>query len=157
VRFSPPNPFPRLTLPDLQGVERALARSWAHGEAVIAIGHRDCATTRLSLPFVDRLYRRRGTGREVLLILQDGREDAAALAEELGLEVPVLLEPDPYPLAAELDLRTVPTLMLVGTDGHIAAACEGFRQDDLEAFASRLGVAGPLFTEADGAPPRKPG
>jgi hypothetical protein len=157
VRFLPPNPFPRRTLPDLQGVERALARAWSQGEALIAVGHRDCATTRLTVPFVDRLYRRRAPGREVVLVLQDEREDARAMAEELGLEVPVLLEADPFPLATDLDLRTVPTLMLVGRDGHIHAASEGFRREDLESLAARLGVDGPFFTPEDSAPPRKPG
>jgi hypothetical protein len=157
MRFLPGNPFPRRALPDLQGVERPLPRAWSQGAALVAVGHRDCATTRLSLPYVDRLHRRRGPGHEVVLVLQDERADAEALAGELGLEVPVLLEADPFPLARELGLRTVPTLMLVGEDGVIAAACEGFRRQDLEEFAARLGVEGPFFGADDGAPARKPG
>ena len=48
--------------------------------------------------------------------------------------------------------------MLVGTDGRIARTSEGFRRDDLEAMARELGMAGPLFTEADaGVPARRPG
>jgi hypothetical protein len=157
VRFTPPNRFPRRTLADLAGVERALARSWSDGEALIAIGHRDCATTRLTVPLVDRLHRRRGPGRGVVLVLQDEPEDARAMAEELGLEVPILLEADPYPLSSELDLRTVPTLMLVDREGRIAAAYEGFRREDLEALAARLGVVGAFFAPEDAVPPRKPG
>jgi hypothetical protein len=157
VRFFPPHPFPAWRLPDLQGVEQALARWWSGGTALVAIGHGDCATTRLALPFVDRLHRRRGPGREVVVVLQDPPSDAKALAEELDLQVPILLEADPYPLAAELELRTVPTLLLVDGQGRVAAACEGFRRDDLESFGARLGLAGPLFTAADAVPLQKPG
>lgn len=157
MRFAPSNPFPALALPDLRGVVRALARAWAEGEALVVIGHRDCATTRLTVPFVDRLHRLRGPGHEVLLVLQDEPDDARAFADELGLEVPVLIEPHPYPVAAALDLRTVPTLMLVGPDGRISAVSEGFRRDDLESFAARLGASAPLFTADDTVPPRKPG
>jgi hypothetical protein len=156
VRYSPPHPFPPWRLPDLQGVEQALARWWSRGTALVAFGHGDCATTRLALPFVDRLHRRKGAGR-VVVVLQDVPSEARALAEALDLQVPILLEADPYPLAAELELRTVPTLMLVDGEGRVAAASEGFRRDDLESFGARLGLDGPLFDAADRAPLQKPG
>jgi hypothetical protein len=57
-----------------------------------------------------------------------------------------------------MGLRTVPTVMLVGTDGLIARTCEGFKRDELEAMARAMGMVGPLFTEADaGVPARRPG
>jgi len=36
-------PFPALALPDLEGNARSLAEAWAEGDALILIGHRDCA------------------------------------------------------------------------------------------------------------------
>jgi hypothetical protein len=157
LRFQPPHPFPRLSLPDLDGAERPLALAWSEGPALIVIGHRDCATTRLALPFVDRLYGRRPSGASVVTVLQDDAAAARALAEDLGLTLPILLEAEPYPLAEELNLRAAPTLMLVGPDGRITRAAEGFSRDDLEAFSRALGVAGPLFAPDDTAPPRRPG
>jgi hypothetical protein len=156
-RWAPPNPFPTHSLPDLDGVQRPLTMSWSEGPALIVIGHRDCATTRLTLPFVDRLYPRRPAGASVVAVLQDDAAAAHALMADLGLTMPVLLEPDPYPLAAELQLRAAPTLMLVGPDGLIARASEGFVRDDLEAYAFALGIAAPLFSPDDTAPPRRPG
>jgi hypothetical protein len=156
-RWAPPNPFPTHSLPDLDGVQRPLTMSGSEGLALIVIGHRDCATTRLTLPFVDRLYQRRPPGASVVAVLQDDAAAARALMADLGLTMPVLLEPEPYPLAAELQLRAAPTLMLVGTDGLIAKASEGFSRDDLEAYARALGIAAPLFSPDDTAPPRRPG
>ena len=94
----------------------------------------------------------------MIAILQDDADSARELRHDLELALPVLLEKDPYPVAAELGLRSVPTVMLVGTDGRIARTSEGFRRDDLEAMAREIGMAGPLFTDADaGVPARRPG
>jgi peroxiredoxin len=158
LRFQPPSPFPHTSLPDLEGSERAFVTAWAHRPALIVFGHRDCATTRMTLPFVDRIHRRRPADATVLAVLQDEPASARELIQEFDLALPVVIESDPYPVSAELALRSVPTLLLVGTDGRIARAAEGFRRDDLEALARAVGMAGPLFTDADaGVPARRPG
>jgi hypothetical protein len=158
LRFQPPSPFPHLSLPDLQGAERPFVTAWAERPAIVLIGHRDCVTTRMALPFVDRIHRRRPANATVIAILQDEAGSARELRHDLELALPVLLEADPYPVAAELGLRSVPTVMLVGTDGRIARTSEGFRRDELEMMAREIGMAGPLFTDADaGVPARRPG
>jgi hypothetical protein len=158
LRFQPPNPFPHRSLPDLEGMERPFVTAWAQGPALFVFGHRDCVTTRMSLPFVDRIHRRRPAHASVVAVLQDDATSARELRHDLELALPVLLEADPYPASAELGLRTVPTMLLVGTDGGIVRAAEGFRREDLEAMAREVGVAGPLFTAADaGLPARRPG
>ena len=149
--------FPRLTLTALAGGERSLETTWAKGEALILLGHRNCKTTRQTLPFVDRLYRRKGQDATVLAVLQDDRETASLLVREQGYELPVLLEADPYPLAAALQLVTVPTLFLVGRGGGIEKVVEAFNRAELEGLAARLGVEGPLFVPEDDAPAFKPG
>ena len=149
--------FPSLALPDLEGALRPLAAAWAEGEALIAVGHHECRTTREALAFVDRIHRRRRAGTGVLLVLQDDARAARAFVSELGLDVPVRLEPDPYPLAKAIGLDVVPTLFLVERDGGIAVVSEGFRRSDLEALAKRLGVAGSLFGPDDVAPAFRPG
>jgi peroxiredoxin len=150
-------PFPRMSLPDLDGAIRPIEESWTSGSALLLIGHRDCTTTRQTIPFVDRIHRRRGAGHAVVVVLQDDAETARALAADLGLDVPVRLEGDPYPLATELGLEVVPTLFLIGRDGTIAKTTEAFHRADLEDYAARLGAGSPLFTPEDGAPATKPG
>jgi peroxiredoxin len=150
-------PFPRLALPDLDGVRHSLEEIWAEGEALLLIGHRDCKTTRQTIPYVDRIHRRRGAGHSVLVVLQDDAETARTLAQDLGLEVPLRLEADPYPLAAALGLVAVPTLFLIRRDGTIAKTTEAFHRADLEEYAARLGDGSPLFTPEDKAPAMKPG
>ena len=149
--------FPRLSLPALAGGERPLDEAWAKGEALILLGHRTCKTTRETLPYVDRLYRRKAQDATVLAVLQDDVETAATLVRDQGFALPVLLEADPYPLATALRLETVPTLFLVRSDGTIEKAVEGFNRAEMEGFAARLGVVGPLFVPEDKAPATKPG
>ncbi|HKZ33404.1 MAG TPA: hypothetical protein VJ648_13725 [Vicinamibacteria bacterium] len=149
-------PFPELELADLAGVRHPLAGAWREGEALFLIGHGDCSTTRLTLPYFERIHRRcrRGTA---WLVLQDKAEAARELQAELGLSVPIRLEPAPYALAAELRIEAVPTLVLVGRDGRIVRTSEGFDRDALEALAARLGTEGPLFAPDDHAPVFRPG
>ena len=150
-------PFPRLSLTALSGGERALASTWAEGEALILLGHRNCKTTRQTLPFVERVYRRKSATASVVAVLQDDEATATTLVHEQGLELPVLLEADPYPLAAALQLVTVPTLFLVRRDGGIEKAVEGWNRAELEGFAARLGVSGPVILPEDNAPATRPG
>lgn len=156
-RWAPPNAFPMHSLSDLDGVQRPLSAAWSAGPALFVIGHGDCPTSRLTLPFVDRLYHRKPAGASVVAVLQDEPGAARALMSDLGLTMPVLLELEPFPLASELQLRAAPTLILVGKDGRIARAGEGFLRTDLEAFSAALGIEAPLFSPDDTAPPRRPG
>jgi hypothetical protein len=149
--------FPALALPDTEGVERSLIEAWREGPALLLVGHRDCQTTRSTLQYVDRIARRRAPGSVALAVLQDDAHAARGLVEDLGLSLPVRLDLDPYPLAEALGVEVVPTLFLVGPEGVIEAVSEGFVRADIESFAARLGVDGPLFAPEDGAPALRPG
>src|SRR5712692_3997285 len=155
--LGPPAAFPDVELSGLHGEQAPISEAWARGWALIVVGHRECETTRLTLPFVDRIHHRRPPTSTVVAVLQDAAADARAFVEELALELPVRLEEDPYPLAARLGLGTVPTLFLVTPRGRIDAVAEAFRRADLEAFAARLQVPPPLFLPGDDAPALRPG
>ncbi|HET9317457.1 MAG TPA: hypothetical protein VFQ51_17830, partial [Vicinamibacteria bacterium] len=65
-----PGTLPPLRLSDPAGHVRALSDAWASGPALVLVGHSGCDTTRFTLPFVDRVHRRRSRG-GVELVLQD--------------------------------------------------------------------------------------
>jgi hypothetical protein len=144
-------------LPDLDGVLRPVEEIWAEGCALLLIGHRNCKTTRQTIPFVDRIYRRRGAGHSVLVVLEDDVATVRTLIADQGLAVPIWLEPDPYPLAAALELVAVPTLFLIDRAGAIVKVTEAFNRADLEEYAKHLGNDAPLFTPEDKAPATRPG
>jgi hypothetical protein len=152
-------PFPALELSDLRGGRCSLPDLWRGrgAPAVVVIGHSDCGTTRLLLPYVDRIHRRRDPRSLVVAVLQDDPEAAGALRDELRLDLPIYLEADPYPLAQGLELTTVPTLLSVGPEGHILEVSEAFRRDDVEAFATVAGHPRPFFAPGDNPPALRPG
>lgn len=152
----PGSRFPDRPLRDLSGGTRRPSDSWREGPALVAVGHGDCATTRLVLPYVDRIHARRGRA-SVLLILQEDPRSGGDLVAELGLSVPACLDEDPYPLSSDLGLGTVPTLFLVAHDGVVSRVVEGFSRRDLEDLARELGVRGTLFAPDDDAPAFRPG
>jgi hypothetical protein len=149
-------PFPDLALPDLGGRAHALAEAWREGGGLILIGHQECRTTRQAIPYAERIHRQRTRG-AVVLVLQDDVQAAGRLAAELGLDLPIRVEPDPYPLARALELGVVPAFLLVDASGRIERASVGLRRAELEAFAKRLGVEEPFFTPQDEAPEFRPG
>jgi hypothetical protein len=92
-----------------------------------------------------------------LLVLQDDAEAARALQSELGLSVPIRLEPAPYALASDLRLEAVPTFVLVDVGGRIVRSSAGFDRDVLQGLAALMGVDGPFFAPGDNAPVFRPG
>ena len=150
-------PFPRVELPDLEGTAGPIVASPPAGRTLVVVGHSDCGTTRLLVPYLKRIHERRGRLSSVVLVLQDDAAAARALLAELGAELPVRLEPDPYPLTQELGLATVPTLLLVDPSGLIERGSEGFERAAIEDLAARLGVRPPFFLPGDTAPALRPG
>jgi hypothetical protein len=153
-------PFPQIALPDLDGKRQDILGASASGPApvaCVAIGHSDCGTTRLAIPYLKRMHDRRGPGASVILVLQDDAAAARALLAEFGGDMPVRLEADPYPLAREIGLQTVPTFFLVGPDRRVERVTEGFERAALEETAARLGVQRPFFAAEDEAPALRPG
>jgi hypothetical protein len=149
--------FPPLALEDPRGQRVELSSVWSRGEALIVVGHRDCKTTRQTLPYVERIHRRAAAQGRVLVVLQDDAGAALELCRELDLTVPLVCEPEPYPLSQALGLEVVPSLLLVSPEGRVTQSCEAFRKPELDAFAARLGVPGTLFEAHDPMPSLKPG
>ncbi len=147
--------FPALVLPDAEGARHRLGALWESGGALIVAGHTSCPTTRLALPYVDRVGRRGGS-LPVAAILQERPAAARAAAEALSLALPVLLDEPPYAAGDALGLETVPTLFHVDGAGTIVRVVEGFDRDAFADLAAAAGVV-PLFDPDDPAPRQKPG
>lgn len=147
-------PFPEIALPDLDGKRQPI---FLGAPGTCMIGHSECGTTRLAIPYLKRMHDRRGPGASVVLVLQDDADVARALLAELRAEMPVRLEADPYPLARATGLTTVPTFFLLGPARRVERVSEGFERAALEELAARLGVPPPFFAAEDSAPALRPG
>lgn len=150
-----PAPFtlPRLDLLTPEGKVTSTEALYSGGPTVVLIGHKDCKTTRQTLPFIDRIHK---DGGRAVALLQDKPAEAAAALLKLGLTLPFLSEPDPYALSAAIGVDVVPTLLFIESNGSVVLTSEAFRRPDIEAFAQRLGAPVPMI-ENDAMPSFKPG
>jgi hypothetical protein len=155
LRPEAPARLPALALPALAGGVRDLSR--VDRPTLVSLGHGECPTTRLLLPCVERIHRGRRPGTDVVVVLQDTPDDARALAAELGLSAPVLLDGPPWALGTALRTDVVPLSLLVAPGGRIERSWPAFRRQDLEEAAALLGVPPPLFAPDDPAPVFRPG
>ena len=151
-------PFPELELADLDGVVHTrCAAAWRDGEALVLIGHGDCSTTRLTLPFFERIHRRRTRGSRRCWCCRTRPRRRGRCGRSWTCSVPIRLEPAPYPLAAELRLVAVPTSLLVDRTAASSARRRGSTGTPSKPWPQRLGAEGPLFAPDDRAPVFRPG
>jgi len=150
-----PAPFalPRTDLLTSDGAATSSKAIYAGGPTLVMIGHKDCKTTRQTLPFIDRIHK---DGGRAVALLQDSPEDAAAALAKLGLTLPYFCERSPYVFSTAIGVVTVPTLLFIEADGTVALTSEAFRRPDIEAFAERLGAPKPVIAN-DTMPGFKPG
>ena len=151
--LGPPDVLPAALVPDLKGRPRPLDELWTPGGGLLVVGHADCGTTRLALPYLERIHR--GGGR-VAVILQEDEAGARAVVANHRLTLPVRLDVDPYRLSEALALETVPTHYHVDAGGAVLEILQGFRGDAYERLALALGAPSP-FRPGDTVPALRPG
>jgi len=159
VTLQPGRPFPSLPLRDQTG--RPVARP--SGTALYGFFKTSCPTCEFAWPYLDRV-RKLGEGGELSVwgVSQDDPETTENFSRKLGLSIPTLYDPEPWPASSSLGLTSVPTFLLVGKDGHIQDATTGFQRhkmEELADLAARLAgrPAAQLFGPDEKVPAIKPG
>jgi peroxiredoxin len=114
-----------------------------------------CPTCQLLFPYLQRLADRAGAA--IVGISQDGASGTAEFNEAFGVRFPTLSDPaaEAYPVSNAYGLECVPALFLVEPGRRVSWRSESFVKADLEALASRWGVA--IFDASDRVPIYKPG
>lgn len=128
---------PTATLESLQGLPIPLDALRGNGKALLLFVEADCPTSRLALarlqPLGAPLAR---SGVTLIAVHQDPRDVAARTMRECGADFAALSEADPYATSAAFDVRTLPTAFLIGADGRIETAIEGWSRDDFAGIAA---------------------
>lgn len=150
------------SLDSISGARVDLAGLVASGPLLLVFVEADCPTSRLAL---ERLQRAAGAfatrGGSIVSVHEDSPEVAARTMRRCRASFAALSEPEPYAVSEAWGLRTVPTAFLVGADGIVKRAIEGWSHADYaEALAEGAGAS---RGEAEGwlapaeAPLAKPG
>jgi len=117
----------------------------------------DCPTCRLAIPYINRLSREIGEAGEILGISQDPEQPTRELIEQAPIEFAVAIDND-LSVTKLYDPVAVPTLFLIGDDGHIIQTLSGFDKRALNEIATTMaGKPLVIAEEFDGAPETKYG
>ena len=155
---------PDFELASLDGRRMRLSDCLGSGPLLLAFYKNSCATSQLTYPFIQAIFRSLPGGVEPRIwgISQDDRSQTSAFVSHYDLGFPVLVDERPYRVSTAYQLRFVPTLYLIGQDQKIQLAHSGFSKSILNevarALAENANVPVPgLFSDRDGLPERRPG
>jgi thiol-disulfide isomerase/thioredoxin len=157
--LDPGTPFPSIMLRDDNGRAAAVPR----GDTLYGFFKTTCPACALAWPYLDRVQRLgEGGGLSILAVSQDDPETTARFYAGLGVAIPTLYDPDPWPASEALGLTAVPTFLLVGEDRVVLDRAEGFQRSKMEQFAEQAArLAGrpaeALFSPDENVPAIKPG
>jgi peroxiredoxin len=151
---------PDFTLSTLNGESYQLANLTAQGTTLLTFFKQSCATSKLALPFIERLHKNYPT-LQLLGVSQDDPEDTQTTIKEWGLTFPIVLDLQ-WKVSIEYDLFTVPTVFALNA-GHVTRVNLGWNKANYDALSQELAralnvAAVPLFNDADAKVPAfKPG
>ena len=145
-----------LTFTDSEGEPHNLAEALRRGPLLLGIYKSSCAASKAMMPMLNRFVDRYGVfDLQVFGIAQDSANVTRSFIRRSGgLDYPVLIEGDDYPLSVAFDIFATPSIYVIRQDGTIAYTTMGFLKIQVneisQAVADVLGVtAQPVITEVD--------
>jgi len=150
-------PLPAVEVVGAEGAPVALPALVGGGPTLIFLYKADCPATAVAGPVLGRFAG--PAGLRLVALSQDDEAETVAFAKACGWagKVRVLRDPEPWPASDALGARVTPTWVLVGPDGRIAAAAEGWSREDANRLAASaaalLGLAPRVVSSEGGAEP----
>ncbi|TFH24808.1 MAG: redoxin domain-containing protein [Myxococcales bacterium] len=130
---------PDFDLAAVGGGSTSLADLIEDGGALLVFVERDCPTSRLTLERLEPLREAlAGAGVRLTAVHQDPVSVAARTMRDCGARYAALAEAPPFATADSFGVRTVPTAFLVGRDGMVLDAVEGWCRDDYARITRRV-------------------
>ncbi len=97
-----------------------------------------CPTCQLTLPFINKLYKKYGDRITFLGIGQDSLEDLKIFKNKYELDFVQLSDTPKYPVSKSYDIRVVPTTYLLDENNEILFMEEGFVKRSIEELDGKL-------------------
>ena len=132
---------PALHLSGLDGSTKTLEDILAGGPALLAFFKISCPVCQLTAPYLERLAANNAI--QVIGISQDDAAATRGFMQRFGVTFPTLLDlsSEDYPASNAYGISSVPSLFLLGRDGTIERAFNGFSKRDFEEIGARAGVS----------------
>jgi len=130
---------PPFRLEDFDGKAHSLDELRQGDLLLLVFYHSECPTCRLSMPFIGNLARAvRSDRMKIWGVSQDGKNESLKFARASGLDMPILVDADPYPVSQAYGLTNVPTLFLIDSTRTVLDQCVGFTRDDFVRIAQAV-------------------
>jgi len=131
---------PDFSLSDINGSKFSLQDALRRGPVVAAFFKVSCPVCQYAFPLFERLHKALGAQKATVVgISQDNQRDTAAFLKEYGITFRTLLDdPKAYAVSNAYGLTNVPTLFLIGQDGHIEVSSVGWVKKEVEDVNRRL-------------------
>ncbi|HKD69814.1 MAG TPA: TlpA disulfide reductase family protein [Candidatus Binataceae bacterium] len=127
---------PPFRLEDLEGKVHSLEELRQGDLLLLVFYHSECPTCGLSMPFIGNLARAvRSERMKIWGVSQDARKETIKFAGIKGLEMPIHIDAEPYPVSEAYGLTNVPSLFLIDSTHTVIDQCVGFTKDDFVRLA----------------------
>jgi peroxiredoxin len=149
---------PNFRLEDLDENIRSLDELKKGVLLVLVFYHSGCPTCQFAMPFIGNLARAmKSTNVLIWGVSQDDVDESLRFAQVKGLQMPAMVDSEPYPVSQAYGLTNVPTLFLIDSDRLIVDQSVGFASEDFVRFARTVaqhaGVAAPDIFAGQTPPP----
>jgi peroxiredoxin len=147
---------PQIQLTDLDGLPFNLHESITEGPVILAFFKIACHTCQMTFPFLQRIADRNQTKARIIAISQDDAGGTHEFQQRVGVSLRTLLDPGPvYKASNAYRIDNVPSIFLVGMDGIVGLAVDGFHKVALEDIGRLCGVE--TFRSGEKVPDLRPG
>lgn len=152
---------PDFELPALDGTRFRLADALRSGPVLLAFFKSECRTSDLLFSYLPR-FASAYPGLTLWAVSQDATDESREFVASHGVDFPVLLDGEGYPVSRTYDPPATPTFFLIGADGRVELASAAFSKDDLNRASRWLAAAdgreaAVIAPDDDGNPPFRPG
>jgi peroxiredoxin len=155
-----PASAPQFELASVAGGAVTLGELLVDGPALLLFVAEECPTSALTLRRLAAPARALGeAGVPVAAVFEDPLEVAARTARRAGFDATVLSEPSPYAVSAAYELQSVPTTVLIDSNGALVRRVVGWDRQGLDAALAEIGeiTGAPALRVTNEHPVRKPG
>ncbi len=134
LQVGDPAPLLNEAFADADGAEHVLADALKNGPLLLALYKSSCGASKAMMPVLNRFVDRYGSaGLQVIGVAQDSPNVTRSFVRRSGgLEYPILIEGDQYPLSDAFDIFATPTIYVIRQDGTIAYTTMGFLRAQME-------------------------
>ena len=142
---------------------RSLTSLLKDGPALLVFVKEGCPTCEYSLPLIDRIRENYPkSGASIVAIAQESMFTALKMAKDWKIQMPILLDQNPYTVSEEYGIHFVPTFFYVGEDGRIRDIVESFAREELKVINEKIARLRsldpiPFFSAQEDVPPFRPG